>query len=250
MAISDELAKAGNAEAKATAAGSGTSTKNQQFIARGEAERAKLTEDQKAVEGSKSDKVAFVCALGDPSRKQSRKEGKENKPSFTVVGYKFKVLEDMEVPKAPLKADWKSLIDVEPVTMVPVKAGTVVSLNLVETGMFITRIEFAGKFTGEGTEVSISAKHSQNRQDPLPALRNSSGSGSIKVNMEEIADMVGATADGKNKGTPKIKDEFKDIFGVLYTKKSAGKKSAGVSRKEGESTKNVAAAFRALYASK
>lgn len=245
MAISEELGK--------STAGADTSvktgaSKNDQFKATGAAARAQMSEDQKAIEGTKSDKVAFICALGDPNKKQSRKEGKENKDSNVVVGYKFKILEDMEVPNAPLKADWKTLIDVEPATMVPVKAGQIVSLNLVETGMFICRTEFAGKFTGEGTEVNISAKHSQNRQEPLPALRNGASSGSIKANMELIADMVGAS--DTNKGTPKIKDEFAEKFSMLYTKKSAGKKNAGGSRKEGESTKDIAAAFRALYAKK
>lgn len=249
MAFSDELNKATEAEKTETTAKAEGSSKNQVFTQKGASLRAQMTEDQKAIEGSKSDKVAFICTLGDPNKKQSRKEGKENKPSFTVVGYKFKVLEDMEVPKAPLKADFKSFIDVEPPTMVPVKAGTVVVLNLVETGMFISRTEFAGRFTGEGQEVSITAKHSQNRTEPLPVLRQSSGAGSIKSNMELIADMVGATATSK--GTPKIKEEFAEVFGVLYTRKSAGKKSTGgADRKEGEATKNVAAAFRALYAGK
>lgn len=246
MAISDELVNEKTvADGEAKTVGS---SKNDQFKASGAKARAQMTEDQKAIEGTKSDKVAFICALGDPNKKQSRKEGKMNKDSNVVVGYKFKVLEDMEVPNAPLKADFKNLIDVEPVTMVPVKAGQIVSLNLVETGMFITRVEFAGKFTGEGTEVNISAKHSQNRLEPLPALRNGANSGSIKANMELIADMVGASETSK--GTPKIKDEFAEKFSMLYTKRSAGRKTASGAKKEGESTKDIAAAFRALYAKK
>ena len=54
--------------------------------------RAQMSEDEKALEGSKSDKVAFVCALGDPNRKQARVENKTTIPSYVVVGYKVKVL--------------------------------------------------------------------------------------------------------------------------------------------------------------
>lgn len=254
MSISDKM-KAVEAQAQAptpvqnSKAKTDASAKNAAFRAKGAALRAGMSEDQKAVEGSKRDKVKFICALGDPNKKQSRKEGKASIDSFVVVGYKVKVLEDMTVPNAPLKQDFTSLIDTEPSTEVAVKAGQEVILNIAELGEFISREEFAGQFTGEGEEVVITAKNAQNRPEPLPVLKKLSGVGSIKANMELIADMVGA-GDGK-KGTPKIKDEFKEKFGVLYTKKSAGKKSTGgTAKNNGEAAADIAAAFRALYASK
>ena len=59
--------------------------------------------------------------------------------------------------------------------------------------------------------------------------------------------MVGAT-DTK-KGTPRIKPEYEDIFGVLYKKKKAGKK-ATEEKPSGEAAANIAAAFRDFYKAK
>lgn len=250
MALKDKIAGATPTEtAPAPAAKSAkTATKTDAFKQQGASLRAQMSEDQKAVEGSKSDAVAFVCALGDPNRKQARVQNKTSIPSYVVVGYKFKVLEDMTVPFAPIREDYKTPLDVEPAQERQVKAGDIVALNIVETAMFICRLEFAGKFSGEGNEVTLSAKTSQDRIDPLPIL-NKAGDGSIKENMELIADMVGQTAENK-KGTPQIKDEFKESFGALYAKRSLTKKSASTAKKAGEGQKDIAAAFRNFYASK
>lgn len=227
---------------------SGTSKKSDEFRLKGQALRAQMTDDQKAIEGSKSDKVAFICALGDPTRKQDRVEKNENITSYVVVGYKFKVLEDMDVPVSPLKPDWKFMTDTGAISMRHVKAGEVVSLNLIETAAFISRPEFAGKFTGEGDEVILSAKNSASRPEPLPILKKGANGGSIKANMEFVAEIVGAENGGK--GTAKVKDEYVDIFSVLYTKKSAGRKTATTAKKAGEASADIAAAFRNLYASR
>lgn len=250
MGLKDKIASAeGTATATAPVADAkkaGT-TKTDAFKAQGAAIRAQMSEDQKAIEGSKSEKVAFVCALGDPNKKQARVEGKQSIDSYSVVGYKFKALEDMTVPFAPLKADWRSIIDVEAATERTVKAGEVFALNLVETAQLISRIEYAGKFSGEDDVVVISAKSSKDRQDPLPIL-SKQGTGSIKANMELIAEMQGATADSK--GTPVIKDEFKDTLGNLYAKKRVSKATGTKAKKAGEGQADIAAAFRNLYASK
>ena len=155
----------------------------------------------------------------------------------------------MTVPYAPLKADFKSPVDVESISERPVKAGTVISLNLVETGAFISKPEFAGQFTGEGEEVAITAKCSASREEPLPVLRKLNNGGSIKANMDLVAEIIGG-GDGQ-KGTPKVKDEYAETFGVLFQKKSAGKKSrGGASKTAGESANDIAAAFRELYSKK
>lgn len=248
MALKDKIANAQGEQTKATPApATKTVTKTDAFKQQGASLRAQMSEDEKALEGSKSDKVAFVCALGDPNRKQARVENKATIPSYVVVGYKFKVLEDMTVPFAPIRQDMKTVLDVEPATERQVKAGEVVALNIVETAMFISRMEFAGKFTGEGTSVFLSAKTSQDRPEPLPIL-NKTGNGSIKDNMELIADMIGA--DANTKGTPQIKEEYKESFGAIYAKKSLTKKSAGSAKKAGEGQADIAAAFRNYYASK
>ena len=87
MAISDVKTKAGA-----------------KFKATGASLRQNMTDEQKLKEGSKRDKVAFVCCLADPNRKQSRMCKSYSRKSFCVVGYKFELLEDTLVPNAPLKA--------------------------------------------------------------------------------------------------------------------------------------------------
>lgn len=260
MAISNAIKDAGAAPApaaapaptpKAKAQGkSGTSDRTEAFKATGEKVRQMMTEDQKAMEGSKSDTVEFICALGDPARKQNRVEARSTSlDSYVVVGYKFKVLEDCTVPHAPIVPDFKTPLDVAPISERPVKAGEIVSLNIVETAAFISRTEYAGRFTGGEIGVFISAKISQSRQEPLPVL-NKIGKGSVKENMELIADMVGGDGTIKGGAVPKIKDEYAEMFSVLYRKKSLGGKSTGSAKKPGESQANIAAAFRQLYASK
>ena len=229
-----------------TAGGKGVNSKTDAFKAKGAALRAQMSDDQKAVEGSKSDKVAFVCALGDPSRKQARVENKTSVPSYVVVGYKFRALEEMTIPQAPLKQGMRTILDVEEATEKQVAAGEEFHLNIVETAMLISRVEYAGRFSGEGTQVALSVKTSNDREEPLPIL-NKVGAGSIKENMELIADMVGGDGTDKNRGTAQVKPEYAETFGALYTRRSLQKKSAGAAKKAGEGQADIAAAFRAYY---
>lgn len=252
MALSEKVkaAQAANGGASAPAAPAASASKAKDsdskveaFRQHGAAIRAQMTDDQKAMEGSKSDKVAFVCALGDPNHRQDRVSNQQTVRSYYVVGYTFKALEDMTIPFAPYKQGMKSFMDVEAPTEKQVKAGEEFSLNLAETGMLISRVEYAGRFTGEGTGVYLTAKGAADRPTPNPIL-NKTGTGSIKENMVFVADMVGA-GDGK-KGTPKIKPEYEANFGGLYTRRSIGGKSTAA-KKEGANQADLAAAFRSFY---
>lgn len=258
MSLKDKLEAAQNGQASQAPAApapapaptpsgaKGVATKTELFKQKGQSIRAQMTEDQKAAEGSKSDKIAFVCALGDPARKQARVENKTSVPSYVVVGYKFRALEDVMVPKAPLKQGMKNILDVEEATERPVKAGEEFHMNIVETAMLISRVEYAGRFSGEGTQVALSVKTSTDREEPLPIL-NKIGAGSIKENMELIADMVGGDGTEKNRGTAQVKDEYAETFGALYNRSRLAKKSAGAAKKAGEGQADIAAAFRAYY---
>lgn len=256
MALSDVtgaqgVAPAGKAPAVGEQAGAGKKggdKRHDQLVAKGQAIRAKMSDEEKQLEGSKSDKVVFVGALGDPNKPQSRKENNQDIPSYVVVGYAFKALEDMTVPRADLKKQFKNFMDVGQLTEETVKAGETFYLNVFETGVLISKPIYAGSFTGEGTTVTLSAKYAQNREEPLPVL-NKVGKGSVKENMILVADMVGA-GEGV-KGTPKVKDEFASKFSVLYEKRVAGKKgSSAGNRASGESTKDIAAAFQAFIKSR
>lgn len=250
MSLSDKIAEAGvkKGAAPATpAAGikksSEASNKGEAFRARGAQVRSNMSEDQKALEGSKSDKVAFVATLGNPAKGQARKKSGGYIPSNKVCGYQIKVLEDTTVPVAPLKEECKDELDVQlPATERAVKAGEVVTLNVIETALMISRTEYAGTFSGEGTHVYISATISKSKKDPSPCLR--AGEGSIKENMIMVADMVGQK-DGKG-GRAEVKEEFKE-FAPLFRPRSAKRGGTGNGRKSGQAIKDTAAAFRALY---
>ncbi len=231
-------------------AGNGIRTsKHDAFKAKGEALREKMTTEQKALEGSKSDKIKFISCLGNPDKPQPRRDKKQDIPSVLVVGYRFKALEDVVVPKANLKEGFKSLMDVEDMVDVQIKAGQEFDLNIFEAGVLISRPEYAGKFTGEGESVSLTLKFSESRPDPLPVL-NKDTAGSIKISMIHVADMIADPANPKGKGIPKVKEEFAEKFGVLFTKKSAGKKSTSAGKKSGEVQKDLAAAFSAYIKGK
>lgn len=251
MSMSDKMSQAGGIvtpQSKAPASATTVSKqsgnkKTEAFKASGEAIRAQMSDDQKAIEGSKSDKVAFVACLGNPARAQARKTGGEYTDSYQVVGYQLKVLEDCAVPVAPLAEQCKDILDVvTPPSMRNAKAGEVVNLNVVETAMFISRPEYAGTFAGEGKTVYISAVSSQARKDPYPCLKTTDGS--IKENMILIAEMEGQE-NGKG-GVPRIKEEFA-AFAPLYVKKKSKRAGSGASRVQGDAIKNTAAAFRQLY---
>lgn len=257
MALSDvtkgavaPAGKAPEAGATATTGKKGKDERHEKLVAQGHAIRTKMSDEEKQLEGSKSDKVVFVGALGDPNKPQFRKENNQDIPSYVVVGYAFKALEDMEVPRADIKSGFKNFMDVGAMSTETVKAGETFYLNVFETGALISKNIYAGTFSGEGTTVTLAAKYAQNREEPLPVL-NKVGKGSVKENMILIADMIGADPDKKVKGTPQIKDEFASKFAVLYEKRVAGKKgSSAGSKATGESTKDIAAAFNAYLASR
>lgn len=238
----------GGAGNKALDAKASAQERHSKFLASGRAIREKMSAEELQLEGSKSDKVKFVAALGNPNKPQFRKENNQDIPSYEVVGFAFKALEDMEVPRADLKSGFKNFMDVNPISMVQVKAGETFYLNIFETGALMAQEAYAGTFSGEGEVVRFNVKFAQNREDPLIVL-NKDGKGSVKENMILVADMVG-TENGA-KGTPQVKPEFADKFAVLYERKVAGKKSSSSANKiAGESTKSLAAAFRAYVKSK
>lgn len=257
MALSD-VTKGATASAGTTApapavtgttnAKKGRDNRHDALVNQGRAIRTKMTDEEKQLEGSKSDKVAFVGALGDPNKPQFRKENNEDKPSYVVVGYAFEALEDCVVPRADIKSGFKNFMDVGAMTEENVKAGETFYLNIYETGAMISKSIYAGSFSGKGVTVTLGAKYAQNREEPLPVL-NKQGKGSVKENMILIADMQGADPANKVKGTPVIKDEFASKFSVLYEKRVAGRPGTGKSAKAaGESTKDIAAAFNAFLA--
>lgn len=254
MALSDAVKAAETEKVNAKPAGGAPEAKAgkgssglQAFKADGAAVRAQLSEDEKSIECSKSDKVEFVAAIGDPSKDTSRVEKGQSIASHPVVGFQFKLLEDAEVPFSPIKVNGKGILDVEPVQMRQHKAGEIISLNLSETARFMSQLQYGGRFTGGANPVILTATVTQDRaNEPLPVLKYASGTGSIKEGMVLVADMVGADPSKKYKGEPQLKDEFKESFAGLYSRKRLTRTKT--EKKAGEDCKNIAAAFRKYYA--
>lgn len=210
-----------------------------EFKSQGVMAREQYTDEQKAVECSKSETIQFVIALGHPGKPQKRVQNGKSLESHQVVGYVFKALEDVSVPVAKPIEGSKSLMDCELVGEKQVKAGETFMLTLFETGCFISRIEYGGHFTGGGDEVilhaTISATHDGR---PLTVLKRPSAP--IKDKMELIADKIPG-ADGKN--TYKCKPEYEEKFGYLFTRKKATR-TLGAKKSDEGSYKALAAAFR------
>ena len=117
-------------------------------------------EDVKANEnlGSLRDKVAYVAALGDPSKKDTTNVVQKNgdkevtKPIIRprIVGYRLKILEDMQVPDCGTTAAFKSdaMNFADSYKWRQAKAGEVVDLTPYETALLLSQDEFSGSITG------------------------------------------------------------------------------------------------------
>ena len=97
-----------------TTPGAAAPAKETKKTAKAQASAAMVAETAVEVDeslfGRDSDKIAFVAAIGDPSRPDvtpiTTKDGKQDKRTDpTIVGYAFKLLEDMEVPDCGIPDD-------------------------------------------------------------------------------------------------------------------------------------------------
>ena len=245
MAITSELTNENAAPEKAvSAATKNESAMNAQFRAKGQAVRANMSDAEKAAEGSKSDTLEFVHALGNPRKTQSRVENKTALPSIQVCGFTFKTSVDIDVPVYPfLDTASQSPDRVEYTTQTKhIAAGSTFNLNLMETAGLLARVEYAGKATGGSKPVALSSTVSKERNDPLPQLRLIGGTGSVKEGIVEVAT--------KNEnGNWVVKPEYEE-YKNLFLKKQGGRPGTGARKVSGETTKDIAAAFRAFIAEK
>lgn len=104
---------------------------------------------------SKSDTIAFVSPLGDPSHPDTviGKDGKKSVTSY-IVGYRLKALADMEVPDVPLDVDARNNLMSFKTDMKnnkrAVKAGQTFDVTRFELGLLLAEPEFNGRITGDG----------------------------------------------------------------------------------------------------
>lgn len=108
---------------------------------------------------SKSDKVVFISPLGDPSHKDVTVDKTTGEKTVTpyIVGYRFKALEDMEVPDCGLGDDARknlmSFADINGKKLV--KAGEEFDLTRFEAGLLFAPPEFNGRITGGGKSFTV-----------------------------------------------------------------------------------------------
>lgn len=111
--------------------------------------------------GTKSDKIVLVAPLGDPSREDVTPrtvDGKtENIVTSTIVGYKFKALEPMDVPECGLGDDArKNPMSYKQVDGTRhVEAGEIFNLTRFETGLLLSLPQFNARISGEGREFAV-----------------------------------------------------------------------------------------------
>lgn len=120
--------------------------------------KASASLDVPANRGILSDKIAFVCCLGDPSRlditpANPAKEGSQERQDPTIVGYRFKALVDMDVPDVEPGADFQGLKNPmsysgDVTKKRRVKAGETFDLTRFETGVLVSSEEVNAKIFG------------------------------------------------------------------------------------------------------
>lgn len=205
--------------------------------------------------GTASSKVAFVCALGDPSRDDftpaDAKTGKPERHDPTIVGYKFRVLEDMDVPDCGIPSNLlknnmgcdESMIN----NTVHVTAGTEVRLTRFETGLFLSRPEFNAMATGGEVPVGVSYTVPKGAnsataavaamQIPLVTLRPLSKNGiSLKdIPMEEVLSYREEPREnGRVRKVRTLKDGFEkweSLCKVATPQRATSASTAAVNRK-------------------
>ena len=222
---------------------SANTTAGKEFQNKGASLRTQKSEEEKQEEGSRSHEVKFLTCLANPAKKQSRQDSYSHTdiPCYEVVGYKFELLADAKVPRIPYKVGAKEFCDVEQsIEWIDHKKGDIICLNIMETGMFIGQNCYGGQISGDGIVVNLIVKNSQTRPVPRPCLRREGGAGSIKTQMEFVAELV-AQPDSR-KPLAVCKEEYKDTFGNLFNSAKVKKTQSKLDATQ-QAHKDNAAAF-------
>jgi hypothetical protein len=221
-------------------------TKNNELKNIGEQARGTMTDAEKAMEGSKSAAIQMVRAIGNANKKVTRTgPNKESIVSNEVIGYVIKNVsgEAIAIPVAPYKGSNICEANISGETrQLPAGAQTVV--NLVEAGMLVSQVEFAGKFTGNGVEARFTPKPQKDSQ--LPKVTFKTSGGSIKDNMLLIGKEK--SADGQVMFTGECAEFATDLersFKPVFVRKSA---SRGTKKVAKDTFAINAAAFRQMIA--
>lgn len=173
--------------------------------------------------GSKRNAIAFVRPLGDPSDPDTTTTEvngeKTTKVTSTIVGYKFKALEDIKIPNCGTTEAFKrNPMDYETLDWIDVKAGTEFALTPFETAFLLSQPEYNGGCDGgerpvncsyarKALKMKDSDKISAVQQVPRVVLR--AATGSIKdFDIEDVLTFEKVTVNNVTRKKREIKPGF------------------------------------------
>lgn len=193
--------------------------------------------------GERRGDLAFVCPLGDPSNQDTTRtklpDGtEEKKVTSTIVGYKFKLLKDMEVPDCGTNAGFRNNpMNYDRIAWRQGKAGEVVALTIFEMALLLSQPEFNGGC--DGGEKPVSCVYSQrslknkagqiataSAAASVPRVSLRAANGSIKdFDIEDVLTFVKEETNGVTRKIRTIKPGFEKWAPLAETpsRKTTGK---------------------------
>lgn len=229
-------------------------------VVTGETAQAEVAKD--VVFGTARKSLAFVRPLGDPSNPDTTRvkaeDGTESrKVTSTIVGYKFKVLEDMQVPDCGTNEGFKNdpMNFVNPNNWVAVKAGTEICLTPFETALLLSQPQFNGGCEGGEKPVSCVyqtktlktkagevAKASAAAATPRVSLRAIGGS--IKdFDIEDVLQFTNKVTNGVTRKIRTINPGFEkwSPLAAQNVRKTGGSKGSATANAKEVANKNAQA---------
>ena len=199
--------------------------------------------------GSAVADLAFVCPLGDPSNEDTTtvkaEDGtKTKKVTSTIVGYRFKVLKDMQVPDCGTNEKFKS----DPMNFDkidnwrPAKAGEEILLTPFETALLLSQPQFNGGCEGGEKPVScvyaskalkVKGDEKVSAVTATPRVSLRAKTGSIKdFDIEDVLTYEKVEINGAPRKKRTIKPGFEKWapLAAVATKVAGSRKKAGVDK--------------------
>ena len=186
----------------------------------GEDLRKNMSLQELKQEGKKSSTIKLLYCLTDKRRVKNGKSA--------VVGFRLYTTEEVTYTEYKLNNNFKNLLDCTKLGEKTVSANSEFIVNLREMVELISRVEYAGEFTGDGITAYLSAKDILKAGYMFPM---------IKVRDKLISEYCVAIQDSDNNMLP----EYQDKFGVINTRVTVNRHYSS------DSVRDIAAAFRDLY---
>lgn len=239
--VVDAPVEGGSAQVDTPAVGASKQQLKDAFYKKGADARANMTKEEADAEGSASGSIEFVTCIGNPKKLVTDSSASDGEKKPQVVGYIFKSNKPITIKRVPFVEHTKDAVKVnfDAITEETVEAGVEFKLNLIETALLLSRVEYAGKASGGAITALLISRFAQSRTEPQPALRRLNGEGSIKSGMVLIGSQQ---ADGSWAVNPGF-ESFSNFFDTERVVRSGSKAKV-------DPEKEAAAAFRALYAAK